>query len=116
MNEDSVTPMTPLDSMICQDSVQILKAVVPYLSGSGQQLVSVYAKAMELMNTINYFQKHQPDVAAMSAPRSIQPADILNDIQQYTSGAMKEQIDQLLYAMNTFQLLQMMQEPTEVKD
>ena len=54
MNEDSVTPMTPLDSMVCQDSVQILKAVVPYLNGSGKQIVSVYAKALELINTIWY--------------------------------------------------------------
>ena len=116
MNEDSVTPMTPLDSMVCQDSVQILKAVVPYLNGSGKQIVSVYAKALELMNTITYFQKNQPDITAMSAPQHMQPADILNDIQQYTSGAMKEQIDQLLYALNTLQLIQMMQETPEVKD
>ena len=64
MNEDSVTPMTPLDSMVCQDSVQILKAVVPYLNGSGKQIVSVYAKALELMNTITYFQKNQPSFQA----------------------------------------------------
>ena len=82
MNEDSVTPMTPLDSMVCQDSVQILKAAIPYLNGSGQQIVSVYAKALELMNTITYFKKNQPDVSAMSAPQHMQPADILNDIKQ----------------------------------
>ena len=116
MNEDSVTPMTPLDSMVCQDSVQILKAAIPYLNGSGQQIVSVYAKALELMNTITYFQKNQPDVSAMSAPQHMQPADILNDIKQYTSGAMKQQLDQLLYALHTLQLSQIKQETPEVKD
>lgn len=30
MNEEHTSPMTPLDQMLAQDSLQMLKAAVPY--------------------------------------------------------------------------------------
>ena len=41
-----------LDEMVNGDSVQILKAALPYLPSSGQSVVSVFAKFLELQNTI----------------------------------------------------------------
>lgn len=40
-----------LDEMIEEDSVQILKAALPYLPASGQSFVSIFAKVLELQNT-----------------------------------------------------------------
>ena len=44
-----------LDEMIEEDSVQILKAALPYLPASGQSFVSIFAKILELQNTIRLF-------------------------------------------------------------
>ena len=38
------TPMTDLDQMVSDDQIQILKAAIPYVSPSGQRLLSVYSK------------------------------------------------------------------------
>ncbi len=114
MNEDHVSPMTPLDAMISQDSLQLIKAAVPYMNGRGQQVLSIYAKIMELSNTISLFGKPQPELSMMSAQaESMQPADMLNDIRQYAQGPAKEAIDQVLFALNTIQLIQMYQEDPE---
>lgn len=111
MNDDTTPFMTPLDSMVSQDSIQILKAAIPYVSGRSQQVLSIYAKMMELSNTISFFRNPQPEMTMMSsAQEDIQPAEMLNDIRKYTNGPMRDSIDQLLFALNTIQLLQMYQE------
>lgn len=111
MNDESMSPMTPLDTMVSQDSIQVLKAALPYLSGPSQQILSIYAKTAELSNTISYFQNPQPELTMMSShAQAVQPAEMLNDIRQYTSGSMRNSIDQLLFALNTIQLIQMYQE------
>lgn len=118
MSEDSTPPMTPLDAMISQDSIQVLKAAIPYFSGRSQQVLSIYAKAMELSNTISFFSNSQPEMTMMSAnQKDIQPSEMLNDIRKYANGPVRDGIDQLLFALNTIQLLQMYQEnpnPQEV--
>lgn len=112
MKEEETLCQTPLDQLIAQDSLQIMKAAVPYLPPRGQQMLSVYTKIKELFNTIHYFQQPQPELSIMSAP-SLQPEDMLNNMRKYASGPMKGQIDQLLIALNTIQLIQMYQEQPE---
>ena len=48
MNEDHIAPMTPLDQMLAQDSLQMLKAAVPYFPANVQRVFALYAKMMEL--------------------------------------------------------------------
>ena len=48
-----------------------------------------------------------------SQARNTQPADILGDIRQYTGGAARDAVDQLLFVLNTIQLVQMYQENPE---
>jgi hypothetical protein len=114
MSEENVTPMTPLDSMTTQDSLQILKAAIPYMPPRGQQMISIYAKIRELSNTISLFNHVPTELTMMSAsPRMSSPDDLLNNIRQFTSDSTKGNIDQLLFALNTIQLLQMYQENPE---
>ena len=40
----------------------------------------------------------------------VQPEEMLNDMKKYASDYTRNQIDQLLFALNTIQLLQMYQE------
>lgn len=114
MSEEATPPLTPLDSMISQDSLQVLKAAVPYLPAQSQQLLSVYAKMMELANTISFFRHPQPELSMMSArSKSVQPEEMLNDIRRFAAGSAKDNIDHILFALNTIQLLQMYQENPE---
>ena len=114
MNEEQFSPVTPLDAVISQDSLQLLKAAVPYMPGRAGRMLSVYAKMMELSNTIALFDHPQPELSIMSSQaRNTQPADILGDIRQYTGGAARDAVDQLLFVLNTIQLVQMYQENPE---
>ena len=38
MNEDHIAPMTPLDQMLAQDSLQMLKAAVPYFPADAHRV------------------------------------------------------------------------------
>ena len=40
MNEEHTSPMTPLDQMLAQDSLQMLKAAVPYFPAGAQRIRS----------------------------------------------------------------------------
>ena len=109
MDEQS-TSMTPLDQMVCQDNLQMLKAAIPYLPRNNQKALSIYAKFMELSHTISYFQQPQPELSQMSATPAAQPMDMLQEFRKYASGPARDKIDQLLFAFNTNQLMQMYQE------
>lgn len=117
MNEETNQPMTPLDSMVSQDSIQVLKAAIPYFSGKSQQVLSIYAKMLELSNTISIFSHPQPEMTMMSSSQeAVQPVDMLNDIRKYATGSIRDSIDQILFALNTIQLLQMYQENPETQE
>ena len=62
---DETTPMTPLDQMVSGESLQLLKAAVPYLPQQGQRILSVYAKFAELKNTLALFSQTR-EMSAMS--------------------------------------------------
>ena len=109
MNEEQMSCQTPLDALISQDSLQIIKAAIPYMPLKSQQFLSIYAKVKELSNTISFFHHTKPELSMMSAS-SVQPEEILNDMRKYLSDPAKNQIDQLLFALNTIQLIQMYQE------
>ena len=65
-----------LDEMIEEDSVQILKAALPYLPASGQSFVSIFAKVLELQNTIRLFTgaKDRMQLCAQSQEKADLPA------------------------------------------
>lgn len=114
MNEENDIPLTPLDAMVAQDSLQILKAAVPYLNGNARQYISIYTKLAELSNTLSLCRRGNPDVSMMSAqPQAHTPLDMLNDIRRYLNPNARAQIDQMILTLNTIQILQMMQTTTE---
>ena len=84
MNEEQMSCQTLLDALISQDSLQIIKAAIPYMPLKSQQFLSIYAKVKELSNTISFFHHTQPELSMMSAS-SVQPEEILNDMRKYLS-------------------------------
>ena len=112
MNEEHTSPMTPLDQMLAQDSLQMLKAAVPYFPAGVQRVFALYAKMMELSHTISMFSGGPAELTMMSEqPRSSQPLDILQQLRTYAGDSQKETIDQILFAFHALEILQMPQEP-----
>ncbi|MGI6010909.1 MAG: hypothetical protein ACOX8H_05345 [Ruminococcus sp.] len=114
MSENEIPRMTALDQIVSDDSLQAMKAVLPYTSSKEQQFLSVFIKFMELRKTFQMFQQPKNDMKMASAePSAVSPAEMLQDIRQYTGGAMRESIDSLLNAFQTIQIFQMYQEMEE---
>lgn len=116
MSENDIPRMTALDQMVSDDSLQAMKAVIPYTSSKEQQLLSVLIKFMELKRTFQMFQQPGNDMKMASAePAALSPSEMLQDIRQYTGGNVRESIDSLLNAFQTIQVFQMYQEMEEEK-
>ena len=96
MNEDRIAPMTPLDQMLAQDSLQMLKAAVPYFPADVQRVFALYAKMMELSHTIAMFSGGPAELMMMSEESGTsQPLDILQQLRTYAGESQKEMIDQM---------------------
>lgn len=113
MDETNVTQLTPFDAMVSQESMQLMKASLPYLPVNMQRMLAIYAKFTELTNTISYFRQMTPELQMMSSPKAMQPLDLLNEIKPYTGRNMQNNIDQILMAFNTMQFMQSFQENPE---
>lgn len=101
-----------LDEMISEDSVQVLKAALPYLPPSGQSFVSVFAKFLELSNTIRLF--HTSGSSAMLCAQSNEkndPLEMLTACSKVCSGPMKERIDNMLNTLVMLQMFDLSQRP-----
>ena len=110
MDETTTGKLTPFDAAVSQDSLQLLKATLPYMPVSMQKMLALYAKFTELSNTISYFRNFAPELQMMSSTQSTQPMELLSDLRQYTNGSMQGKIDQILFAYNTLQMMQSFQD------
>lgn len=109
--EESLHSMTPLDEMVGRDDLQMLKAMVPYLSRQGQQFVSVYSKFMELRNTLSLFSSPMQAMSAAEGHKSATPVEMLTDIRRFLGKENQGKIDQLIETFAMLQMLDAMQEP-----
>lgn len=111
MNEEESVKMTPLDRIVSQDQLQLLKAAIPYTSPNLQSMLSIFAKTMELKETIRRFSGIQ-EVSMMSCADMTHttPVEMLQDLGQYLSGEMKENLKGAVTAVTAMQMFQMYQE------
>ncbi len=110
MSEEKSRPLTLLDEMVSDDSVQILKAAFPYIPKENRQLLSVYAKFLELQNTFALFLENTGNLSACEAIEDTDPTQMLTDIRRYCSPSTQTQIDRLLETLATVQMFEMLQE------
>ncbi len=108
MNEDNFLKMTDFDRLVSSEPIQIMKAMIPYAPPQGQRFLSLYSKAMELRNTLNAFQRGNPEMSICSSPRQSnqEPMEMLNSIRDYCSPATRQKMDE---CMNMFAMLQMLE-------
>lgn len=114
MDQDYIS-QTALDQMVNNDQTQMLKAAVPYLPPSGQQLLSVYAKMQELINTLSLFSSEHRDMKACTAELT-DPLDMIQDIRRYSYGQSRKQLDQLASMLATVQMIRLMNEENQKKE
>ena len=100
-----------LDEMIAEDQVEILKAAMPYLPAQGQRLISVYAKFLELSNTIRLFSQPQADMQMHAQEQfTADPLEMLTACSKVCRGPAKERIDSLINTMAMVQLFELSQD------
>lgn len=106
--EQEKIAQTAFDQLVCSEQCQMLKALIPYLTLRGQQILSTYTKAQELQNTMKMFsQTCTQEIESCSAETS-DPLEILEDIRKFSYGQTRKQLDQISNMMVMFQLLQTM--------
>lgn len=98
--------MTPLDQMVNDDRLQMLKASVPYLPPKGQQFLSVYTKFREFQNTLSLMGQPQ-EMQSMSAEKaSVSPIQMMEDLSRFASGPSKDMLNTLLTAITAASMFQ----------
>ena len=98
--EQNVEPMTPLDQMIAQDQLQMLKAF------GLQPSLAILSKWLELQRTIQLFSR-PADLSMMSvdAPH-VSPLEMLQDISRFAAGPQRDLLSQMFQTMQMVQMLQ----------
>ncbi len=108
MSQEHSIPMTTLDEMVCDGSLQMLKASLPYLSGNGQRILSVCTKFLEFKHTMDLFSHPGADLSACEIPpaSSLDPMSMLNDIRRFCGPRTQENIDQMINLLVMVQMLE----------
>lgn len=115
MSQEHQIPMTALDEMVSDGSLQMLKASLPYLSGNGQRILSLCTKFLEFKHTIDLFSRQGSDLSACEIPPSSasDPMSMLNDIRRFCGPKTQGNIDQLINILVMVQMLEVFREDAE---
>jgi hypothetical protein len=103
LKREDIKPMTPFDSLTQNESMRMIKLLIPFLSPSLQKMLSVYIKYTEFQNTLQYFR----DFGAPSDTRmrDFSFTDILEEIRPYMSEQEGASIDSILSAMQMMDMM-----------
>lgn len=105
MNDDISHQMTPFDEYICNQSLQMMKLMIPFLPPQNQRMFAIYIKFQELQYTLSSFRRMR------QCHRT--PEDILHTLKPYLSSADLESFEQM---QNMMEMMSMMQEMQEMQD
>ena len=94
MNEHETEHTPPvLDTLIQNRPIQMLKAIVPYLYGPQQRMISMMVRMIELQRTMQLFDA-APEMQAQEL--RICSNQILNVLREYCTPQERDQIDMIL--------------------
>ena len=80
INNDSVTMF---DKHVQTKKIQMLKAAIPYINISSQKALSIYVKAIELVNTMNFFKSEENQMKICSVDDDNKLINMLTDIKPF---------------------------------
>lgn len=110
MDDSSLTPMTPLDAMVSDDSLQMMKAALPYLPPQQARMLAVMAKMQELKNTLSLRPAESDTFRAMDAGGSRDDTELLlKALKTYGGERGKQMVNNLQQMSDMFQLISLMQ-------
>lgn len=107
--EQEPVAQTTLDQMVSGDRAQLLKAAVPYLPPRGQQIISLYSKIQELQNTMTLFSPARQNMQICAVPAS-DPMEMLRDLQKYSYGQSRQNLDQITNMLAVVEMMKLMNE------
>ena len=101
-----------LDVMVSEDSIEMLKAALPYLPAQGQSFISVFAKFLELKNTLRLFRASPgtAEICAQSREKN-NPLEMLTACSSVCHGRTKEQLDNMIQTLAMLQMFELSQTP-----
>lgn len=101
-----------LDEMVSEDSIEMLKAALPYLPPQGQSCISVFAKFLELKNTLRLFRPAAGTVQICAQSREkTSPLEMLSACSSVCHGRTKEQLDNIIQTLTMVQMFELSQKP-----
>lgn len=101
-NHDSGIPA--VDQIANGSSLQMYKAIIPYLPRTMQKNCILMIKMMEMNNLMSYY--NSPMSACSAPPENVTPEELLSEIRQYGSETQNQQIDQMLNLLSALKLYQ----------
>lgn len=103
MEKHPPLPMTQLDRLVTTNDLQLMKFILPYIPAKWQNMLAIYIKFTEFMNTVRIFH-HSPDNSSRNPihSKSIHsPEDILEDLSSFIDPSEAENISMIINMMNT---------------
>lgn len=103
---DTSKELTEFDGLICDHHLQMMKAAIPYMPASGQQMLSLYAKSLELSNTIRLLRRagsQSVGICSISENKK-NTAEMLNAIKKYCTDSERELLDLFMNFFSAFRM------------
>lgn len=110
MDETAHIPMTPLDCIVSDDHMQMLKTILPYLPPAQAKLLAILTKWQELTRVLEMYPDQTDTLQAMSM--SFKPPDetqLLDELKLYGGKKGKQLADGVTQMLDMFQLISLMQ-------
>lgn len=105
MEHQEPAPMTPFDQLISNQTLQMIKLLIPYTSPETQRFLAVYVKFSELTYTLNFFQNFKRELQAQDfEKKSISPLEIIQEIRPYLPSQTSETLDTIVNMISMMEL------------
>ena len=101
MNDDFSHMMTPFDQYISNQSLQMIKLLIPFMPPTAQRMMAVYVKFLEFRYTLSSFHTMKQNMNS--------PEDIFNSLKPYMSSSDMDSFDQMMNMMSMMSMAQEMQ-------
>ena len=108
MEDWTINHMTPFDSRIATQSLQLTTLLIPYLPRETQRIMAIYVKFMEFQNTWSSFRAFKQ--------KSYTTQDIFQELRPFMPPSASESIDNLMNMMSMMEMMQSMQEMQETSN
>lgn len=105
MNKQVSHTMTPFDEYISDQSLQMVKLLIPFLPPKSQRTVAIYVKFLELRHTLSFFRNMKQTASS--------PEDIIDTLKPYLSPEDLNSFDQMQNMMGMMSMMQEMQNESD---